>query len=157
LGDLQQNSAKVSARFSYPRKKVIKNIASVKNQIIKYDSGQTFQFIQTKQIQLKCNPLLLLLSPRQLVRRLLIIMNTTNVVLGAIELLAAFNHFDKNSDGFLSRNQFGDLLSYLGFNIGKSRVSIYTGQFKIGTNLDLLDRRIVGYDRLQQGRPNFLR
>eukprot|EP00029_Vermamoeba_vermiformis_P007560 TRINITY_DN3304_c0_g2_i1.p1 TRINITY_DN3304_c0_g2~~TRINITY_DN3304_c0_g2_i1.p1 ORF type:complete len:385 (+),score=78.82 TRINITY_DN3304_c0_g2_i1:25-1155(+) len=40
---------------------------------------------------------------------------------GSIELLAAFNHFDKNSDGFLSRNQFGDLLSYLGFNIGKSR------------------------------------
>jgi Ca2+-binding EF-hand superfamily protein len=53
---------------------------------------------------------------------------------GAIELLAAFNHFDKNSDGFLSRNQFGDLLSYLGFNIGKSRTDELWGM--IDSNKD---------------------
>jgi hypothetical protein len=129
-----------------------------KIKIIKYDSGQTFQFIQTKQntTKMQSTPTTVIPTPtgKAIANN---IVNTTNVVLGAIELLAAFNHFDKNSDGFLSRNQFGDLLSYLGFNIGKSRVSIDTGQFKIGTNLDLLDRRIVGYDRLQQGRPNFLR
>ena len=38
------------------------------------------------------------------------------------ELKTAFDTYDINKDGYITRTQFGDLLSFIGINIGKPRV-----------------------------------
>lgn len=87
----------------------------------KNDSISSFNFINKYNNKMQSTPTTVIPTPTG--KSTTHLDERTNTLIGSIELLAAFNHFDKNSDGFLSRNQFGDLLSYLGFNIGKSRVS----------------------------------
>ncbi len=38
------------------------------------------------------------------------------------DLRTAFDTYDINKDGYITRTQFGDLLSFIGINIGKPRV-----------------------------------
>lgn len=40
------------------------------------------------------------------------------------DLSTAFDTYDINKDGYITRTQFGDLLSFIGINIGKPRVRV---------------------------------